>query len=207
MNTETVLADQLNAGCAQLGLELEGSTRDRLLSFVALLVKWNKTYNLTSIRDAREMLTHHVLDSLAVLPYLKEVHGLADVGSGAGLPGLPLAMVRPDLAVDSIEASQKKAAFQQQAKIELHIANATIRAVRAEQVGARFDAAISRAFASLKDFVGFAGHLADRLFAMKGQFPAAEVDALPLGWRLAASHELNVPGLAAQRHLLVIERN
>lgn len=227
------LAVQLNAGIATLGLSLPAGAEDKLLAYLALLSKWNRTYNLTSVRREEAMLTHHVLDSLAVLPALenalfarigepipveqvsesqksalvtRQAMTLADVGSGAGLPGLVLAIARPQWQVASIEASQKKAAFQQQAKIELGLANVSIHCARVEAVKEVFAAAISRAFASLADFVHSAGHLSNRLLAMKGLFPADEVAALPAGWRLAESRELHVPGLDAHRHLLVLEK-
>lgn len=202
----------LAEGIAALGLDLPAGAEDRLAAYLALLVKWNKVYNLTAIRDPREMVTHHLLDSLAVLPMLQKsaLAGrcvrLADVGSGAGLPGIVLAIARPDWSITTVEAVEKKAAFQRQAKIELGLANLAIHCGRVEELRDTFDAAISRAFASLADFVGFAGHLAPRLWAMKGVYPAGELAELPAGWRLAASQELSVPGLGAQRHLLLLER-
>jgi 16S rRNA (guanine527-N7)-methyltransferase len=203
--------EQLHAGIAALGLALPDGTEARLLAFLDLLAKWNGTFNLTAIRQPAAMVTHHLLDSLALLPLLAEKsvlagRRLADVGSGAGVPGLVLAIARPDLEVVSIEASQKKASFQQQAKIELGLSNVSIHCARAEAVADTFDAALSRAFASLADFVRYAGHLSQRLLAMKGVYPADEVAALPAGWRLAGSHEIRVPGLDAQRHLLVLRR-
>ncbi|MDP2811184.1 MAG: 16S rRNA (guanine(527)-N(7))-methyltransferase RsmG [Rhodocyclaceae bacterium] len=188
-----------------MGLAMPEGADQKLAAYLALMAKWNRAYNLTAIDEA-DRVTHHLLDSLAVLPYLEGVANLADVGSGAGLPGIPLAIVRPDLWVASIEASQKKSAFQQQAKIELGLSNVSIHCGRAEELTGTFDAAISRAFASLADFVRLAGRLTSRLFAMKGVYPAGEVAELPEGWRLAASHELTIPGLAAERHLLILER-
>ena len=205
------VAERLHAGIATLGLDLPEGAEQRLLAYLDLLAKWNRTFNLTAIRQPAAMVSHHLLDALATLPALEKsapaIRSLADVGSGAGIPGLVLAIVRPDLEVASIEASQKKASFQQQAKIELRLDNVSIHCARAEAVTEIFDAAISRAFASLADFVRYAGHLSGRLLAMKGIFPATEVAALPTGWRLAASHEITVPGLDAQRHLLVLEKN
>jgi 16S rRNA (guanine527-N7)-methyltransferase len=203
-------AERLQAGIAALGLSLPDDAVVRLLSYLALLAKWNRTYNLTAVRREDEMVTHHLLDSLAVLPVVEKSalagRRLVDVGSGGGLPGLVLAIARPDLHVTSVEASQKKAAFQQQAKIELGLSNVSIHCGRAEDFKGVFDAAISRAFASLADFVRFAGHLSNRLLAMKGVYPADEVAALPPDWHLAASHEISVPGLDARRHLLVLEK-
>ncbi len=202
----------LAEGIAALGLDLPAGAEDRLAAYLALLVKWNKVYNLTAIRDPREMVTHHLLDSLAVLPVLEKsaLAGrcvrLADIGSGAGLPGIVLAIARPGWSITSVEAVEKKAAFQRQAKIELGLDNVVVHCGRVEELRDTFDAAISRAFASLADFVGLAGHLAPCLWAMKGVYPADEVAALPAGWQLAASQELGVPGLGAQRHLLRLER-
>jgi 16S rRNA (guanine527-N7)-methyltransferase len=204
--------EDLNAGVEALGLALPEGAQEKLLAYLVLLAKWNRTYNLTAVRREDEMLTHHLLDSLAVLPVLAtDLPGgtgvtIADVGSGAGLPGLVLAMARPDWQIASVEANQKKAAFQQQAKIELGLSNVSIHCDRVELIAGVFTAVISRAFAGLADFVRSAGHLSNRLLAMKGHYPAEEVAALPAGWRLAASHELRVPGLDAQRHLLVLEK-
>jgi len=197
----------LRAGIASLGLALTSDAEDKLTRYLALLAKWNRTYNLTAIHDEERMVSHHLLDSLAVLPHLKDVTTLADVGSGAGLPGIPLAICRPELAVTSIEASQKKAAFQQQAKIELGLANLDIRCRRVEQVTMSFAAVIARAFAELAAFVAQAGHLSSRLLAMKGAYPRAELERLPAGWRLVEAVRLEVPGLAAERHLIVLGRS
>lgn len=197
----------LRDGIAALGLDLPAGVEQKLLDYLSLLVKWNKTYNLTAVRHEAEMVTHHLLDSLAVLPHLDGIRSLADIGSGAGLPGLVLALCRPDLEVVSVEASQKKAAFQQQAKIELGLANVSIHCGRVESLAGVFDAVISRAFASLADFARLSGHLSSRLLAMKGVYPVEELRELPPEWRLLASHELMVPGLGAERHLLVLGRD
>ncbi len=208
-------AVQLADGIAALGLALPQQTVDRLLAFGELLLKWNKVYNLTAIRNPQELITHHLLDSLAVLPHLAAVSRLADIGSGGGLPGVVLAIVRPGLLVSSIETVGKKASFQQQAKIELGLGNFSVLNRRVEQVqadelpGGGADGVVSRAFSSLADFVNLAGHLVAEggaLYAMKGMHPADEVAALPAGWQLNATHALHVPGLDAERHLLVIRR-
>jgi 16S rRNA (guanine527-N7)-methyltransferase len=204
-------AETLAAGIRAMGLALPETAADKLLAYLALLAKWNRTYNLTAVRDEVDMVTHHLLDSLVVLPYLGTARRLADVGSGAGLPGLVLALARPDLEVVSIEASQKKAAFQQQAKIELALGNVSVHCGRVEALepDLHFDAVISRAFSSLAEFVRLADRLVGRegrLLAMKGVEPVDEVAALPAGWRVAATHRLAVPGLDAQRHLIVLER-
>jgi 16S rRNA (guanine527-N7)-methyltransferase len=196
----------LAEGIDKLGLALPPGAEERLRAYLALLAKWNRVYNLTAIRAADQMVTHHLLDSLAVLPHLGSVRTLVDVGSGGGLPGLPLAICRPDLQLASVEANQKKAAFQQQAKIELGLANVSIHCSRIEAMTGIFDAAISRAFAELADFVRLSGHLSRRLLAMKGTYPQAELDRLPSGWRLADAIKLGVPDLDAERYLIVLEK-
>lgn len=208
------LAQQLREGLTVLGLELPDAMQAKLLAYVSLLKKWNATYNLTAIRDEAEMVTQHLLDSLSVLPALQESalagRRWADVGSGAGLPGIPLAIVRPDLAMTLVETVEKKSAFQRQAKIELGLANITVVNQRVEDLAAgQYDAVISRAFADLAEFVRLAGHLltpGGRLYAMKGLLPEDEISHLPSGWAVAGCTRLNVPSLDAQRHLLVIER-
>lgn len=196
------LRDGINA----LDLTLPSDAEQKLQGYLALLAKWNRVYNLTAIRDTEQMVTHHLLDSLAVLPHLGAVGTLLDVGSGAGLPGLTLAICRPDLQVTSVEANQKKAAFQQQVKIELGLSNVSVRCGRIEAFTGSFDAAISRAFAELRDFVRVTSHLTPRLFAMKGVYPKDELDRLPSNWRLAETIKLDVPGLDAERHLMVLEK-
>ena len=208
-------ADELAAGLAQLGLVLPQETVERLLAFGELLLKWNRVYNLTALREPPELVTHHLLDSLAVLPHLGRVERLADIGSGGGLPGIPLAIVRSGLVVSSVEAVNKKASFQQQAKIELGLGNFGVLNRRVETLaaaelpGGAAEVVISRAFSSLADFVRLAGHLVAEggaLYAMKGQRPDEEIGQLPAGWAVDAVHPLAVPGLAAERHLVVIRR-
>jgi 16S rRNA (guanine527-N7)-methyltransferase len=201
----------LHDGIATLGLDLAPGSEEKLLAFLGLLAKWNRAYNLTSVTREADMVTHHLLDSLSLLPYLDGVKTLADIGSGAGLPGLIVAAVRPDLAVTSVETVSKKIAFQQQAKIELRLPNVTLYSGRVEEFhpAAGFDAVVSRAFASLADFVALAGHLVapgGRLLAMKGVLPQDEIAALPAGWRVVDTPQLTVPGLNAQRHLIILER-
>lgn len=204
-------SQQLHAGIVELGLDLSAETEDKLLAYLALMAKWNRTYNLTAVRDEAAMVSHHLLDSLVLLPHLLGVKSLADVGSGGGLPGIPLALARPALAVALVESSQKKASFLQQAKIELKLANVSIHCERVEELKPElpFDAVISRAFSDLAEFVRLAGHLlatGGRLLAMKGAHPQEEITQLPAGWRVTQSIPLAVPGLAAERHLIAIER-
>ena len=201
----------LHAGINELGLDLATEVEDKLFAYLALMVKWNRTYSLTAVHGEAAMVSHHLLDSLVVLPHLVGVESLADVGSGGGLPGIPLALARPALTVTLVESNQKKASFLQQAKIELELVNVSIHCGRVEELKPEhpFEAVISRAFSDLAEFVRLAGHLlapSGRLLAMKGVNPEQEIAQLPAGWRVAQSLPLTVPGLAAERHLIVIER-
>lgn len=207
------LSQQLGEGLAAMGLDLSAKSQATLLAYVALLKKWNRTYNLTAIRDEAEMVVQHLLDSLSVLPAVQESvlagRRWADVGSGAGLPGIPLAVARPDLDMTLIETVDKKSAFQRQAKIELGLSNVTVLNRRVEEVEGGFDAVVSRAFAEIADFTRLAGHLlapGGRLYAMKGRLPDAELGQLPPGWVTVACEPLKVPGLDAERHLIVLEK-
>ena len=210
MNLQDTLADGIRA----LGLDLAPDVPERLEAFARLLIKWNKVYNLTAIRDETQVLTHHLLDSLSVLPALGGITRLVDVGSGGGLPGVVLAIARPDLQVDSVETVQKKASFQNQARIELKLSNFRAHHARIENwqpayAPAAPDGIISRAFADLADFVELTAHLAGpdtRILAMKGLYPADEIARIPAGFALERSLELTVPGLAAERHLIIVKR-
>jgi 16S rRNA (guanine527-N7)-methyltransferase len=205
-------ARQLGAGLAELGLSLPAGAERQLIAYLELLRKWNKVYNLTAIRDTAAMVTQHLLDSLAVLPHLPGVATLADIGSGAGLPGIPLAIARSDTRVVLVEAVGKKTSFLQQAKIELGLSNVSIHCGRVEEWAGEsgFDAVISRAFSDLAQFVRLAGRLVapgGRIYAMKGAYHDAEVAAVPPPWRIAAAPQLRVPGLSGQRHLIILERH
>lgn len=207
----TNLEGQLAEGIAGLGLTLPAEVRPRLLDYLALMQKWNKTYNLTAVREPSRMVSHHVLDSLAVAPHF-DVRTILDVGSGAGLPGIPLAIALPQVAVTLLESNHKKAAFLQQAKTELKLDNVTVACERVEkwQPGDTFEIVTSRAFSDLAEFVALAGRHATprgRLAAMKGIYPHEEITQLPAGWRLDKSIELTVPGLRGERHLLLIGRS
>ncbi len=206
------LSQQLGDGLAAMGLDLPVASQATLLAYVGLLKKWNRTYNLTAIRDEAEMVVQHLLDSLSVLPAVQESalagRRWADIGSGAGLPGIPLAIARPELTMTLIEAIDKKSAFQRQAKIELGLSNVTVLNRRVEEMdGGGFDAVVSRAFAEIADFVRLAGHLlapGGHLYAMKGRLPDDELARLPSGWTTVACAPLKVPGLIAERHLIVL---
>jgi 16S rRNA (guanine527-N7)-methyltransferase len=194
----------LERGLGELGLALPAGARERLLAYVALLVKWNRTYNLTAIREPLAMVAHHLLDSLAVLPHLPfpaERGRLLDAGSGAGLPGIPLAMARPQWRVVLAESNQKKAAFLRQTAIELALENVEVHEGRVEawRPSALFDVVISRAFAALAEFISVCRHLVAPggvLAAMTGAAPAV-LDPQ------CALIPLRVPLLHAQRHLVL----
>jgi len=196
----------LGRGLAALGLELDDARRAALLRFAALLQRWNQVFNLTAVRDPGEVITRHLLDTLAVLPYVP-VGRLVDVGSGAGLPGIPLAIVRPELAVTLLDASAKRVRFVRQVVIELGLANVHPVHARAEAYHpeAPYDAVITRAFANISDMLTACRHLVaidGVILAMKGQRPDTELAALPPGIVLRDVVPLAVPGLDAARHLV-----
>jgi len=200
----------LEMGLAEMSLVLPQSSSDKLLRYTDLLAKWNRTYNLTAIRDPLEMITHHLLDSLAVVPHLAMPGKamLADVGSGAGLPGIPIAIARPEWRVTLNDANQKKAAFLRQAAIELSLANVEVYEGRVEtwNPAIRFAVVISRAFAELAQFVRLCRHLVapdGLLAAMKGADPAAEIAAVPADCNCGRVVPLKVPLVDAARHLVL----
>ncbi|MDR3322932.1 MAG: 16S rRNA (guanine(527)-N(7))-methyltransferase RsmG [Zoogloeaceae bacterium] len=199
----------LQDGIAALRLELPVGAAEKLLTYRDLLLKWNRTYNLTALKDPAEAISHHLLDSLAVLPWLAETgeKTLLDVGSGGGLPGIPLAIARPDWRVTLIDAVQKKAAFLRQAAIELELPHVEARHGRVEEMTSRYSRIVSRAFAQLADFVTLTRPLLAPdgcWLAMKGQYPETELAALPEYIRVVQIKPLNIPGLGAERHLVVL---
>jgi 16S rRNA (guanine527-N7)-methyltransferase len=203
----SVPAAALRRGLDELALALAPDAQDRLLAYLALLAKWNKTYNLTAIREPQQMISHHVLDSLAVLPHLP-AGTLADVGSGAGLPGIPIAIAEPARSVTLNDASQKKGAFLQQAVIELQLANAQVHVGRAQawRPAQPFGCVITRAFAEIADFVVACRHLlapGGVLAAMKGAHPDRELQRVPAGVDCRDVRRLRVPLLDAERHLVL----
>lgn len=202
------LYSRLLSGLEELGLALPESDRQRFIAYVRLLAKWNKTYNLTAVRDPEEMITRHVLDSLTLLPYL---HGkrLLDIGCGAGLPGIPLAIARPDLSFTLIDANAKKIRFIIQTIGELDLKNVDAVQARVENYrpAPKFDTLMSRAFASIADMLTHTRHLCapdGRFLAMKGLHPREELSALPAGYAVREIVALQVPGLDAARHVVVI---
>lgn len=209
------LTRQLLAGTSQINLALSTGQVERLIDYLALLAKWNAVYNLTAVRQPNQMVTHHLLDSMAIIPALANARSVLDVGAGGGLPGMVLAIwaseSQPDMRVALIDTVHKKTAFLTQAKTELGLRNVTIYTARVEQlqVGGKYDVITSRAFAELKDFVNWSGHLlADegQFIAMKGVVPHEEIRQLPAPWAVADIKPLIVPGLDAERHLIMIAR-
>lgn len=194
-----------------LKIRLDNNQVKKLLEYLKLLNKWNSTYNLTAVRNPEAMLTYHLLDSLAVIPFLDGVKNLLDVGSGGGLPGLVLAIAFPEMRVSMVDIVHKKTAFLNQAKIELGMENVTVYTGRVEklEVNKLFDGIISRAFASLNDFVNLSSHLLSEnglFYAMKGLIPEDEISTLEPGWTVKRIEVLKIPRLDAQRHLLFIDK-
>ena len=208
MTAREALQTQLEHGIASLGTSLPDGAVARLLDYRELLERWNSAYNLTAIRDDREMVARHLLDSLAILPY---VHGrsLADLGTGPGLPGIPLAIAEPAREVLMVDSNGKKVRFLREAIRSLKLANARALQSRVEDVEGTFECVTARAFASLADMLGWGGHLLAPngvWLAMKGRHPAEELDGVPEGFRVEAIHALTVPGVEGERHLVVIRR-
>lgn len=201
-------ADQLKRGLIALGLTLDRDIQQRLLDYIALIEKWNRVYNLTAIREPEKMVSHHLLDSLAVAPQL-HAKRLLDVGSGAGLPGIPLALAKPETHVTLLDSNHKKAAFLNQAVMELKLKNAEVCSERVEswQTQNRFDVIISRAFSEMGEFVRVTRHLlapGGMFVAMKGLHPYEEIEKLPPGCKVRQVLPLAIPGLEGARHLVLI---
>jgi 16S rRNA (guanine527-N7)-methyltransferase len=202
------LRQRLDAGLAALQLDLSDAVIAQLLAYVGLLARWNATYNLSAVRDPAEMVTRHLLDSLAIVPYATGA-SLADLGTGAGLPGIPLAIVAPERAITLVDSNGKKTRFLRAAVRELALKNVGIVDKRVEAVDGTFDCITARAFASLADMLAWGGHLlaSDGVWlALKGRFPQDELVALPAGFRVDVIKPLAVPGLDAERHVVVIRR-
>lgn len=206
------LESKLAEGVATLGITLPEGSAVRLLQYLDLVEKWGKAYNLTAVRKPEAMLSRHLFDSLAVLPHIAGPR-VADVGSGAGLPGIPLALVRPGWRVVLFESNQKKAVFLQQARIELGLKNVEVVAERVENFSPKekFDTVISRAFSSLAVYVQLAGHLCKEgdkggtIVAMKGTRPREELAQIPEQFVINKIFPVMVPGLNAKRHLVFIK--
>ena len=201
---------RLEQGLITLGAPLAAGDLQKLLAFVRLLAKWNAAYNLTAVREPEEMVTRHVLDSLAVLPYLQGARVL-DIGTGAGLPGLPLAVARPDVAFTLLDANAKKTRFVIQAVGELGLKNVEVVQTRVENYRPveKFDTLVVRAFSGMAEMLENARHLCapgGRFLAMKGVYPEQEIAAIPADFAVHEAVTLRVPGLDAARHLVIITR-
>lgn len=199
----------LAEGAKKLSINLETKQLERLLAYMALLLRWNQVYNLTAVREAETAAVLHFLDSLAAASSVKNHRRLLDVGSGAGFPGMVIAILYPDMAVSLIDTVGKKTAFLSQVKSELQLKNVAVHTGRVEALfpDKKFDAIISRAFSDLARFAALSGHLlaeGGRFYAMKGAMPETEMQALPAGLKVEAVIPLDVPFLDAQRHLLVM---
>jgi len=205
-------AAELVRGAQALGVELSEGQQQQLLAYLALLIKWNKAYNLTAVRDPDEMVSRHLLDSLSVVSFLAESgQTWLDVGSGGGMPGVPLAIMFPDRSFTLLDSNGKKTRFLTQVKLELKLANLEVVHSRVEQFqpAEAFGGITSRAFSSLEDFASWTRHLGNtqtRWLAMKGVQPDDELQRLPADFRLDACHVLKVPGCQGQRHLLILRR-
>ena len=203
--------EELSTGARQLGVELTEFQHEQLLAYLALLIKWNKAYNLTAVRNPDEMVSRHLLDSLSIVPYIGTGASWLDVGSGGGMPGIPLAILFPEKQITTLDSNGKKTRFQTQVKLELKLDNLQVirnrvEAFRPEQP---FTGIVSRAFSSLEDFSNWTRHLGDthtRWLAMKGLHPTDELVALPADFHLDSEHALAVPGCQGQRHLLILRR-
>ena len=203
------LAGELAAGIAALDLVVEPEAQQRMLDYLLLVEKWNKAYNLTAVREPAKMLTHHLLDSLSVLPHLRGDR-LLDVGSGAGLPGIPLALARPEWEFTLLDSSHKKTTFLRQAVIELGLTNVEVVCDRVETWPSPqpFNTVVSRAFSDLPEFLALAGKLCAKtgvVVAMKGVYPHEELAQVPKDFQLCNVVPLNVPGLGAERHAAVLQ--
>lgn len=203
-----MLESPLRDGLAALGLALPPATQASLLAYLRLLEKWNRAYNLTAVRDPRQMVVRHLLDSLAILPYVRGPRVL-DIGTGPGLPGIPLALARPDWQLTLLDSNAKKTRFVTQAVAELGLKNVEVVTERLEKFrpAARFDTLVSRAYSAIADMLQAGGPLCapgGRILAMKGVYPAEELAALPPGYRVETVEALKVPGLEAARHVVVL---
>ncbi|MCU1719118.1 16S rRNA (guanine(527)-N(7))-methyltransferase RsmG [Pseudomonas sp. 5P_3.1_Bac2] len=205
-------AEELRQGADELGVALSSGQQEQLLAYLALLIKWNKAYNLTAVRDPDEMVSRHLLDSLSVVPYVAATgDNWLDVGSGGGMPGIPLAIMFPERQFTLLDSNGKKTRFLTQVKLELKLANLQVIHSRVEEFTPEqpFAGICSRAFSSLEDFSNWTRHLGDQhtqWLAMKGVHPDDELQALPADFSLAATQVLKVPGCQGQRHLLILRR-
>lgn len=212
MTVTTQHADELMQGAEQLKITLTAQQQEQLLHYLALLIKWNKAYNLTAVRNPDEMVSRHLLDSLSVVEYVEQYgEQWLDVGSGGGMPGVPLAIMFPQRKFTLLDSNGKKTRFLTQVKLELKLDNLEVIHSRVEAYTPEqsFSGIISRAFSSLADFTNWTRHLGDfksHWLAMKGVHPDDELQALPEDFRLESCQVLKVPGCQGQRHLLILQR-
>ena len=206
----------LNEGAAKLTISFSTRQIDKLLDYLALLVKWNSVYNLTSVRDPQQMVIQHLLDAMSALFAFKGAKKVLDVGTGGGLPGIVIAIwameAEPEMQVHLIDTVKKKTAFLTQVKAELGLEQVTVHSGHVEKLVSEntFDVITSRAFAELIDFVKLSGHLLEQdgsMIALKGKMPEEEIKRLPLAWRVEKVESLSVPGMQADRHLVWIKKN
>ncbi len=206
----------LNEGAAKLTISLSTRQIDKLLDYLALLVKWNSVYNLTSVRDPQQMVIQHLLDAMSALFAFKGAKRVLDVGTGGGLPGIVIAIwameAEPEMQVHLIDTVKKKTAFLTQVKAELGLEQVTVHSGHVEKLVSEntFDVITSRAFAELIDFVKLSGHLLEQdgiMIALKGKMPDEEIQRLPVAWRVEKVESLSVPGMQADRHLVWIKKN
>ncbi|PYC29456.1 16S rRNA (guanine(527)-N(7))-methyltransferase RsmG [Aquipseudomonas alcaligenes] len=206
-------ADELAQGAQTLGVALSPLQQEQLLAYLALLIKWNKAYNLTAVRNPDEMVSRHLLDSLSVVPFVARYgDNWLDVGSGGGMPGIPLAILFPERRFTLLDSNGKKTRFLTQVKLELKLANLEVIHSRVEEFRppVPFSGICSRAFSSLQDFTDWTRHLGNgdtHWLAMKGVQPDDELQALPADFRLQSCDVLKVPGCQGQRHLLILRRS
>ena len=212
MSVTTQHGQELIQGAQQLNVALSEQQQEQLLQYFGLLIKWNKAYNLTAVRNPDEMVSRHLLDSLSVVEYV-QLYGdnWLDVGSGGGMPGVPLAIMFPERKFTLLDSNGKKTRFLTQVKLELKLDNLEVIHSRVEAYTPEqaFSGIISRAFSSLEDFTNWTRHLGDlqtNWLAMKGVHPDDELQALPEDFRLDSCQILKVPGCQGQRHLLILQR-
>lgn len=204
------LQSMLTDGLKQLDLQLDQTKQDQLIEFVLLLDKWNQAYNLTSVRDPEQMMIKHILDSLAVAPFLTQTRYI-DVGTGPGLPGIPLAIAFPEKSFTLLDSLGKRIRFIKQTSFALKLKNITPVQSRVEQFkpDVPYDSVLTRAFASIKDMLHWCQHLVDsqgQFYALKGQLPDDEIQQIPEGFDVIDRIELKVPGLEGERHLITIKK-
>lgn len=203
-------ANLLKQGIKQLALSITEQQQALLLDYLELLAKWNKAYNLTAVRDINEMVSRHLLDSLSIVPYIKGNYWL-DVGSGGGMPGIPLAIIFPDTEFTLLDSNGKKTRFLTQVALQLKLTNVNVVNQRVESFHVKqpFTGIVSRAFSSLVEFINLTKHLAGEeteWLAMKGVYPEQELQSLPAEFKVEADYQLTVPNCEGQRHLLIIKQ-